>query len=108
MFRKLQVFLFLFVSVYFTFCKKPFILISHNSKPFIHIPHNSKPNIILILEDDVGYEVPTCNGGQAYSTPNMDMLSANGIRFTQCHSDSLCSPSRVELLTGKFNFRNYT
>lgn len=67
----------------------------------------AKPNIILILADDVGFEVPTCNGGESYSTPNLDRMAAEGIRFNQCHSAPLCSPSRFELLTGKYNFRNY-
>lgn len=70
-------------------------------------PSVSKPNIILILADDLGYEVPTCDGGQSYSTPNLDRMAAGGIRFTNCNSTPLCSPSRVELLTGKYNFRNY-
>jgi arylsulfatase A len=70
-------------------------------------PSVAKPNIILILADDLGYEVPTCDGGQSYSTPNLDRMAAGGIRFTNCNSTPLCSPSRVEILTGKYNFRNY-
>lgn len=70
-------------------------------------PSVSKPNIILILADDIGYEVPTCNGGQSYSTPNLDRMAAGGIRFTNCNACPLCSPSRVEIVTGKYNFRNY-
>lgn len=66
----------------------------------------SPKNIILILLDDYGYEIPGCNGG-AYETPNIDALSNSGMRFTQCHSSPLCSPSRVALLTGQYNFRNY-
>ncbi len=66
------------------------------------------PNIILILSDDVGYEVPTVNGGQSYATPNIDQMTNEGMRFTQCHSAPTCSPSRFMLLTGKYNFRNYT
>lgn len=64
-------------------------------------------NVILIVGDDIGYEIPTCNGGQSYATPQLDALAANGMRFTQCYSSPLCSPSRVSLLTGKYNFRNY-
>lgn len=67
-----------------------------------------KPNIILILADDVGYKSLTCNGGNLYSTPNIDMLAQQGMRFTQCFSSPSCSPSRYMLLTGKYNFRNYT
>jgi arylsulfatase A len=69
---------------------------------------SSKPNIILILADDVGYEIPTYTGGQSYKTPNLDKLSKAGMQFTQCYSSPMCSPSRVMLLTGKYNFRNYT
>jgi len=68
----------------------------------------SKPNIILILGDDVGYEIPTCNGGQSYLTPNIDQMAAEGMRYTQCHSTPICSPSRTMLVSGKYSFRNYT
>lgn len=71
-------------------------------------PFAKKPNIVFILGDDIGYEVPQCNGGSSYSTPNINALAQNGMRFTQCHTAPLCSPSRVMLLTGKYNFRNYT
>ena len=64
-------------------------------------------NVILILADDLGYEVPTVNGGQSYQTPTLDKMASEGRRFTQCHSSPLCSPSRFALLTGKYNFRNY-
>ncbi|MBV9963938.1 MAG: sulfatase-like hydrolase/transferase, partial [Parafilimonas sp.] len=67
-----------------------------------------KPNIILILTDDIGYKALTCNGGNLYSTPNVDTFAKEGMRFTQCHSTPTCSPSRITLLTGKYNFRNYT
>ncbi len=68
---------------------------------------NEKPNIILILADDIGYEVPTYTGGQSYTTPNIDALAQSGMQFTHCLTAPLCSPSRVMLLTGKYNFRNY-
>lgn len=69
---------------------------------------SSQPNIILILADDFGYEIPTYSGGQTYETPTLDMLAQNGIQFRQCRSTPNCSPSRVMLMTGKYNFRNYT
>jgi arylsulfatase A len=68
---------------------------------------NQKPNIILILADDLGYKALTCDGGNLYSTPNIDALAKKGMRFTQCHASPKCSPSRFLLLTGKYNFRNY-
>ncbi len=66
-----------------------------------------RPNIIFILSDDIGYEIPTCNGGLSYSTPRLDSMAQHGMRFTQFHAP-LCSPSRFMILTGKYNFRNYT
>ncbi len=68
---------------------------------------NKSINIILILADDYGYEIPTYTGGQSYQTPNIDALAASGMQFTQCRAMPLCSPSRFEILTGKYNFRNY-
>jgi arylsulfatase A len=65
------------------------------------------PNIIFILGDDVGYEMPTFDGGQSYNTTNLDNLAANSMVFSQCRATPLCSPSRVELLSGLYNFRNY-
>ncbi|MGB0503988.1 MAG: sulfatase-like hydrolase/transferase, partial [Thalassolituus sp.] len=41
-------------------------------------------------------------------TPNIDALAANGIRFKHCYSTPVCTPSRVMIMTGKYNFRNYT
>ena len=54
-----------------------------------------KPNIILILGDDIGYKTLTCNGGTTYSTPRLDSLAQQGMRFTQCHASPLCSPSNT-------------
>lgn len=69
---------------------------------------DTRPNVILILGDDIGYEVPTVNGGQSYTTPNIDLMAKGGMRFTQCYAAPDCSPLRFMLLTGKYNFRNYT
>jgi arylsulfatase A len=71
-------------------------------------PGSTKPNIILILGDDVGYEIPNYTGGQSYSTPSINALAASGIQFSRCHVCPNCSPTRVELLTGKYGFRNYS
>lgn len=66
-----------------------------------------QPNIILILADDLGYETIRVNGGESYETPNLDRLAAAGIRFTECYVQPLCTPTRVELMTGMSNVRNY-
>ena len=71
-------------------------------------PNTKIPNIIIILADDVGYEIPQFTGGQSYQTPSLNALAASGMQFTHCYSSPNCTPSRVMLLTGKYNFRNYT
>ncbi|WP_414664510.1 sulfatase-like hydrolase/transferase [Horticoccus sp. 23ND18S-11] len=67
----------------------------------------SKPNIILIMADDLGYETIGANGGTSYRTPVLDQLAATGARFTQCYVQPLCTPTRVQLMTGLYNVRNY-
>lgn len=69
--------------------------------------HPRRPNIILILADDFGYECVGANGGSSYKTPNLDALASKGVRFDYCHSQPLCTPSRVQLMTGLYNKRNY-
>jgi arylsulfatase len=59
----------------------------------------SKPNIVLILNDDMGYSDLGCYGGEI-DTPNLDGLAANGLRFSQFYNTARCSPSRASLLTG--------
>jgi len=59
------------------------------------------------MADDFGYECVTANGGQSYQTPNLDRLAASGMRFEQCHVQPLCTPTRVQLMTGRYNVRNY-
>lgn len=66
-----------------------------------------KPNIILIMADDLGYECITANGGESYRTPHLDRLAATGMRFEHCYVQPLCTPTRVELMTGRYNIRNY-
>lgn len=66
-----------------------------------------KPNVILIMADDMGVECLSINGATEYQTPNLDRLSKTGMRFTNVISQPLCTPSRVKLMTGKHNYRNY-
>ena len=66
-----------------------------------------RPNIVLIMADDMGYECLSCNGSLSYQTPNLDRLAEQGIRFTHCISQPLSTPSRLKMMTGKYNYRNY-
>ena len=72
-----------------------------------HAAAASRPNIILILADDLGYETIGANGGTSYRTPELDKLAATGVRFTHCFAQPLCTPTRVQLMTGRYNVRNY-
>lgn len=67
-----------------------------------------QPNIILIMADDLGYECIGANGGTSYQTPVLDGLAKTGMRFEHCYSQPLCTPSRVQIMTGIYNVRNYT
>ena len=66
-----------------------------------------KPNIILILADDLGYECLGSYGGESYRTPVLDQLSQTGMRFRHAYALPLCTPTRLQLMTGKYNFRNW-
>jgi len=66
------------------------------------------PNLILVLADDLGYECLSVNGSDSYRTPYLDRLAEQGARFTECHVLPLCTPTRVEILTGLYGVRHYT
>ncbi len=67
----------------------------------------SRPNVILVMADDIGYECFGCYGSSQYSTPHIDQLAREGMRFTSFHAQPLCTPTRIELMTGLSNVRNY-
>ncbi|MFN3188980.1 MAG: sulfatase-like hydrolase/transferase [Aureliella sp.] len=67
-----------------------------------------QPNVILILADDLGYETVGCYGGQSYATPNLDRLAATGVRFDRAYAMPLCTNTRIQLMTGKLNLRNWS
>jgi arylsulfatase A-like enzyme len=74
---------------------------------YVAAAEQAKPNIILILADDLGYETIGANGGTSYRTPRIDKLARDGLRFEHCYAQPLCTPSRVQLMTGRYNSRNY-
>lgn len=64
------------------------------------------PNIILIFTDDQGYGDLGCYGAKGFTTPNIDRMAAEGIRFTNFYvSQAVCSASRAALLTGCYSER---
>jgi uncharacterized sulfatase len=61
------------------------------------------PNIVIIVADDLGYGDVGVYGGRAIRTPHIDGLAQQGVRFTDFHAcDSVCTPSRAGLLTGRY------
>ncbi len=67
-----------------------------------------KPNVIYILADDMGYGDLSCYGQEHFSTPNIDRLAKEGIRFVNHYSGStVCAPSRGSLMTGKHTGHSY-
>src|SRR6266513_5612791 len=67
---------------------------------------STKPNIVFILADDLGYADVGCYGQRDYTTPNVDGLAIEGLRFTQGYSNSAsCSPTRTALITGRYQMR---
>ena len=74
-----------------------------NSKPYWPprvVPPKGAPNVLLIMTDDQGYGISSTFGG-VIPTPTLDRVAKAGLRYTQFHSTSLCSPSRAALLTGR-------
>ncbi len=64
------------------------------------------PNFILIMADDLGYNDLSCYGSKTINTPHLDRLAAEGMRFTDFHSNgAVCSPTRAALMTGKYQQR---
>jgi arylsulfatase A len=65
-----------------------------------------RPNFVILLDDDMGYECINSYGGASYKTPNLTALANSGIQFQNGFSAPVCSPTRVQLLTGQYGFRN--
>lgn len=64
------------------------------------VPPKKAPNVLLIMTDDAGFGAPGTFGG-VVPTPALDRIAKSGLRYTNMHSTSLCSPSRAALITGR-------
>jgi len=66
----------------------------------------AKPNIVFILADDLGFADVSCYGQRDYTTPNVDRLALEGMKFTQAYANSaVCSATRTALITGRYQYR---
>jgi arylsulfatase A-like enzyme len=68
--------------------------------PMTVVPPKDAPNVLLIMTDDVGFAAPSTFGG-VIPTPSLDRIANAGLRYTNFHSTSLCSPTRAALITGR-------
>jgi arylsulfatase A-like enzyme len=66
----------------------------------------SQPNIILILTDDQGWGDLSISGNTNIETPNIDRLAQTGVTFDRFYAAAVCSPTRAELLTGRYHVRS--
>lgn len=66
-----------------------------------------RPNVVLIMADDLGVEGLNCYGGTSYRTPRLDRLAVEGVRFTHAYAQPLCTNTRIQLMTGYYNHRNW-
>ena len=64
------------------------------------VPPKGAPNVLLIMTDDQGFGAPSTFGG-VIPTPSMDRIARDGLRYTNFHSTSLCSPTRAAIITGR-------
>ena len=72
------------------------------------LPAADRPNIVLIMADDIGVEGIGSYGGTSYRTPAIDRLTTQGIQFRHAYSQPLCTNTRIQLMTGRYNNRNWT
>jgi arylsulfatase A len=89
------------------FLSTPIMGFSQTGKVKQERTENKLPNIIYILADDLGYGDVTIYNSQAKtSTPNIDKLASQGIRFTDAHSPcAVSTPTRYGILTGRYSWR---
>ena len=66
-----------------------------------------RPNILFIMTDDHAAHAMSCYGSRINRTPNLDRIASEGMRFDNCFvTNSICTPSRATILTGKYSHKN--
>jgi arylsulfatase A-like enzyme len=81
-------------------------IVATAAAPFAFGQAPAKPNIVYIMADDLGYADLSCYGRREFTTPNIDGIAAQGVRFLQAYANSaVCSATRTALITGRYQYR---
>ncbi|MBT3598088.1 MAG: sulfatase-like hydrolase/transferase [Verrucomicrobia bacterium] len=83
-----------------------FSLVIRYLRSRVHGSEERSGHILLIMAADIGIEGFGCYGGEDCNTPNIDQLTSKGLRFTNAYAHPLCTPTRLEIMTGRENHRN--
>src|ERR1700748_75232 len=68
---------------------------------------STRPNILFIMADDHAAHALSCYGSKVNTTPNLDRIARDGMRFANAFvTNSICTPSRAVMLTGKYSHLN--
>lgn len=97
------------VKAAFLSCTLPlaFLLILPGPASPAEAPKPARPNILFIMSDDHAAHAMSCYGSVVNQTPNLDRIAKEGVRFDRCFVvNSICSPSRATILTGKYSHLN--
>ena len=83
------------------------LLLAATTVATLHAAAPARPNLVIIMADDMGFADLSCYGNDRYTTPHLDALAREGLRFTDFHSNgAVCSPTRAALLTGRYQQRS--
>ncbi|KPL09426.1 MAG: N-acetylgalactosamine 6-sulfate sulfatase [Bacteroides sp. SM23_62] len=96
---------YLIKRLYFLILMPGFIVGLVASKTSQHREPEVQPNVVVILTDDQGWGDLSFHGNTNLNTPNIDMLAGNGTSFERFYVCPVCSPTRAELLTGRYHPR---
>lgn len=93
------------ISGFINYFTLAIIIVSCGGPHQNHKKSSDPPNVIIILSDDQGWGDLSINGNTNLCTPNIDKLSANGTSFERFYVCAVCSPTRAEMLTGRYHPR---
>lgn len=94
-----------YISICLLLCGILFSCQNQNTLDRSNETSQESPNVILILTDDQGWGDLSMNGHEVLATPNIDALAASGVTFDRFFVSPVCSPTRAEILTGRYSVR---